>query len=217
MNTRTDQHLNSDYSVSTISDIIKKTGLSLPGFSTRYNIPVRTLQDWKGGIRVPPAYVLELLDFRVSFDENIITERTEGQRISGFAYSFCSMGSEYHGSFSTEDDAFDAAVSEAGKADDRPPFLISMFHKLPIRWNTTGEDIADEIASNLAAEYGSECTDELATEEEIKQLDKSLHRCIDEWTKRFNIGAGYDLISWTRRYIWDEDTQSYIEDPDFYE
>ena len=33
-------------------------------FSTRYNIPFRTVQNWEAGVRRPPAYMLELLTQR---------------------------------------------------------------------------------------------------------------------------------------------------------
>ena len=36
--------------------------LSQSAFGKRYNIPVRTIQDWESGRRKAPIYVLELLE-----------------------------------------------------------------------------------------------------------------------------------------------------------
>ena len=41
---------------------------ALTGLSKKYNIPVRTIQDWETEKRNPPAYVVELLEFRVRYD-----------------------------------------------------------------------------------------------------------------------------------------------------
>ena len=52
----------------TIKEIRLFTGLSQANFSEKYNIPKRTLQDWEYGKRIPPAYVVELLEFKVKSD-----------------------------------------------------------------------------------------------------------------------------------------------------
>ncbi len=44
------------------------------GFSARYGIPIRTLQNWEAGIRKPPEYIEFLLEERVKND--IINHRT---------------------------------------------------------------------------------------------------------------------------------------------
>jgi len=41
------------------------TGLTQKAFSEKYDIPLRTLQDWEGGKREAPDYVLSLLAFAV--------------------------------------------------------------------------------------------------------------------------------------------------------
>ena len=41
------------------------TGLSQAAFSNAYEIPRRTLQDWEAGRRIPPVYVLKMLDLIV--------------------------------------------------------------------------------------------------------------------------------------------------------
>ena len=43
-------------------------------FSTRYNIPFRTVQNWEAGIRRPPAYMLKLLTQRVQ--EDLVNRKT---------------------------------------------------------------------------------------------------------------------------------------------
>lgn len=37
-------------------------------FARRYHIPFRTVQNWEAGVRVPPEYILELLEDRVKAD-----------------------------------------------------------------------------------------------------------------------------------------------------
>lgn len=53
----------------TESERIRKIlGISRAEFSRRYNIPVRTLENWDAGIQNPPVYVLELLERAVTED-----------------------------------------------------------------------------------------------------------------------------------------------------
>ena len=51
-----------------IKEIRALTGLSQANFGKKYNIPVRTIQDWEAEKGNPPAYVVELLEFRVRYD-----------------------------------------------------------------------------------------------------------------------------------------------------
>lgn len=37
-------------------------------FSKAYGVPIRTLQSWEIGERVPPAYVLDLLEYRIKHE-----------------------------------------------------------------------------------------------------------------------------------------------------
>lgn len=37
-------------------------------FSKAYGVPLRTLQNWELGVNVPPAYVLDLLEFRIKHE-----------------------------------------------------------------------------------------------------------------------------------------------------
>ena len=45
-----------------IKAIRAKTGLSQVKFAAQFGIPTRTLEHWESGTRVPPDYVLKLLD-----------------------------------------------------------------------------------------------------------------------------------------------------------
>lgn len=44
-------------------------GISRSAFSRKYNIPLRTLEDWDAGRKNPPEYVLELLERAVLQDK----------------------------------------------------------------------------------------------------------------------------------------------------
>lgn len=43
-------------------------GISRAEFGRRYNIPIRTLEDWDAGRKKPPQYVMELLERAVRAD-----------------------------------------------------------------------------------------------------------------------------------------------------
>lgn len=45
-------------------------GISRAEFGRRYNIPIRTLEEWDAGRRIPPTYVIELLERVVTEDKN---------------------------------------------------------------------------------------------------------------------------------------------------
>lgn len=53
----------------TIKEIREILGINRAEFSRRYNIPSRTLDDWEKGRRTPPAYLPELLEFKVRADK----------------------------------------------------------------------------------------------------------------------------------------------------
>lgn len=55
-----------------IRSMRKKLGMSVPAFSKRYGIPVRTLENWDSGIRKPPEYVFEMLEKKVIQDITIL-------------------------------------------------------------------------------------------------------------------------------------------------
>lgn len=45
-----------------IAEMRNYIGVSRAEFSRRYNIPLRTLESWEAGVRIPPEYVLQLLE-----------------------------------------------------------------------------------------------------------------------------------------------------------
>ena len=45
-----------------VKGIRSRTGLSQKRFAEEYKIPKRTLESWESGERVPPAYVVSLLE-----------------------------------------------------------------------------------------------------------------------------------------------------------
>lgn len=55
----------------TIREIRALTGLSQAKFSKQYGIPKRTIEDWEAGRHVPPAYVEDLLEFRIRHDPDL--------------------------------------------------------------------------------------------------------------------------------------------------
>ena len=53
-----------------VKKIRELTGRNQSEFSRKYNIPLRTIQDWEAERRTPPEYVLELLERVVNEDVN---------------------------------------------------------------------------------------------------------------------------------------------------
>lgn len=58
-----------------IHEIRQKTGLSRIAFAKRYDIPLRTIEDWESGKRKPPTYVIRLLGEAVERDLSLQSER----------------------------------------------------------------------------------------------------------------------------------------------
>lgn len=48
-----------------IKKIRLETELTQKDFAEYFNIPVRTLQDWEGGRRNPPTYLVELIEYKL--------------------------------------------------------------------------------------------------------------------------------------------------------
>lgn len=46
----------------TIHDICEEYGYSQTALAKRFDIPLRTVQDWYRGLRTPPPYVVRMLD-----------------------------------------------------------------------------------------------------------------------------------------------------------
>lgn len=46
----------------TIKEMCEKYGLSQTALAKRFDIPLRTIQDWHAGRRTPPDYVVRMMD-----------------------------------------------------------------------------------------------------------------------------------------------------------
>lgn len=46
----------------TIREICEEYGLSQTELSKRFGIPLRTVQNWHGGVRIPPPYVVAMIE-----------------------------------------------------------------------------------------------------------------------------------------------------------
>ena len=62
-----------------IKELRKKTGLSQSKFSAKFEIPVRTLQQWEQGISAPPEYLVRMMAYIMSLEEN--GQKKEGKPI----------------------------------------------------------------------------------------------------------------------------------------
>ena len=49
----------------TIKEIRKACGMTQAEMAKQLNIPLRTIENWDGGQRKPPDYVLELIQYRL--------------------------------------------------------------------------------------------------------------------------------------------------------
>lgn len=49
----------------TIRDMRIASGMSQASFAEYLNIPRRTIQEWEGNRRTPPAYVVELIRYKL--------------------------------------------------------------------------------------------------------------------------------------------------------
>lgn len=62
---------------SPIRSLRAETGLTQSAFGAALNIPRRTLQSWEMGERECPAYVIELIAYRVQHDNSIPHRKTQ--------------------------------------------------------------------------------------------------------------------------------------------
>lgn len=54
-----------------IRSLRAETGLTQAGFSAALGIPRRTIQSWEMGERECPAYVIDLIAYRIKHDMNL--------------------------------------------------------------------------------------------------------------------------------------------------
>ena len=65
----------------TILEIRQATGLNRKQFSDALRIPYRTVEDWEKGARACPAYVAELIAYRVQRDPTFRNGQSTDQTI----------------------------------------------------------------------------------------------------------------------------------------
>ena len=52
-----------------IKELRKKTGLSQSKFAAKFEIPVRTLQQWEQGISAPPEYLIRMMAYIMELEK----------------------------------------------------------------------------------------------------------------------------------------------------
>ena len=55
----------------TIRELRARTGLTQAAFAAALHIPKRSIENWEGGGRTPPAYLVELIEYRVTHDPDL--------------------------------------------------------------------------------------------------------------------------------------------------
>lgn len=55
----------------TFKELRKHSGMNLTQYSQYFNIPYRTTQNWEAGIRECPAYLLELMRYKLEKEKII--------------------------------------------------------------------------------------------------------------------------------------------------
>ena len=48
-----------------IKELRIRTGMTQKEFAKYFNIPKRTIENWEGGQRTPPPYVVELIEYKI--------------------------------------------------------------------------------------------------------------------------------------------------------
>lgn len=61
-----------------IKELRDSIGLSRKEFSVHVGIPVRTLEDWEAGRRIPPEYIPRLIAYQLKYEELLKKVATEG-------------------------------------------------------------------------------------------------------------------------------------------
>lgn len=84
-----------------IKQLREQTGLSQQKFGNFLGIPKRTIEDWEQGLRTPPAYVVELIEYKlrkegVIADNRPIAELCVDDKIDAVAKRILS---KYHEAF----------------------------------------------------------------------------------------------------------------------
>ena len=65
----------------TIKDLRESIGMSRKEFSEHTGIPVRTLEDWEAGRRIPPEYIPRLIAYQLKYEKLMLkTQNLEEHR-----------------------------------------------------------------------------------------------------------------------------------------
>lgn len=55
----------------TIRELRARTGLTQAAFAAALHIPKRSVENWEGGVSAPPAYLVELIEYRLTHDPDL--------------------------------------------------------------------------------------------------------------------------------------------------
>lgn len=55
----------------TVKNLRELSGMSRPQFAEYFNIPYRTVQNWEIGLRECPAYLIELMQYKLEHEGKI--------------------------------------------------------------------------------------------------------------------------------------------------
>lgn len=55
----------------TIKELRQQAGLTKTEFSEKYKIPLRTLEHWELGDRLPPDYVVDMIKKIIEYERNL--------------------------------------------------------------------------------------------------------------------------------------------------
>ena len=58
----------------TINDICSRYSLTQTALAKRFDIPLRTVQDWYRGMRQPPEYVLRMIDKLLHIEQSSLKD-----------------------------------------------------------------------------------------------------------------------------------------------
>lgn len=68
----------------TIKDLCTEYGLGQSALARRFDIPIRTVQNWYAGVRNPPDYVVRMMDELLRIDGLLEAKKEkERERIKG--------------------------------------------------------------------------------------------------------------------------------------
>ena len=59
----------------------EQTGMTRKDFSIHIGIPLRTIEDWEAGRRIPPEYIPRLIEYQLKYEELIVKMKKEEQDI----------------------------------------------------------------------------------------------------------------------------------------